>query len=284
MRLNFKFMQTDGVPLTADLMDQIQEAYTIFNVLGNIAGHLTILSGCEVVGTLVSPGIVAIGGDVLAFEGGTVDQTVFIQQEDITKVFKNQVSKVLIQKKTVKFGNASVTYNWDEFVRIPTLKEMKEAIDSKANQSDLDLVIADIEVLKMKTAPVFNGGVIWAFNRPVDEIPDGWKECLDTRGKTIVGHDPDDNFFDTFGVNVGSKTHQLTAAQLPQLSGTIYTIAPSSDNGSGIISIQNQSTASIGGSSVAYMHKNIRISFGGNQAHNIVQPSRIALFIEPNFQ
>jgi hypothetical protein len=65
MRLNFRFLQTDGVPLTADLMDVLQQAYAIFNVLGDIAGNLTILKGCEVNGTFVESGIVVINGDVL---------------------------------------------------------------------------------------------------------------------------------------------------------------------------------------------------------------------------
>jgi len=284
MRLNFKFMQTDGVPLTADLMDQIQEAYAIFNVLGSIAGNLTILSGCEINGTSVSSGIVVIDNDVLFFEGGTINNTVYINQENIQKVFKNQVSKVLIEKKTVKFGNASNTYNWADFVRLKTLKEIQVLVENSVTQQQFAVALADIELLKLKTAPVFNGGVVWAFGRPANEIPTGWKEAIDIRGKTIVGHDPNDPMFSTLGANVGSKTHQLTANELPQLSGTMYTIAPANDYGSGITSVQNQSTASIGGSSVAYMHKNFRITFGANQPHNIVQSSHIAHYIEPNFQ
>ena len=68
MRINIKFLQTDGVPLTNDLMDTLQEAFQIFSVIGDMAGNLTILSGCEITGSTVAPGVVAIDGDVLAHE------------------------------------------------------------------------------------------------------------------------------------------------------------------------------------------------------------------------
>lgn len=275
MRLNFKFIQTDGVPLTADLMDQIQEAYAIFNVIGGIAGHLTILSGCEVNGTLVNPGIVAINGDVLSFDGGTLDQTVYIYQEDITKVFKNQVSKVLIEKKTVRFGNASVTYNWGDFVRIPTLKEMKTAIEGKVNQTAFDLLVARVEKVEQKTAPIINGGVVFPWRKPAADIPDGWKECTDLRGKTIVGLDPDDNIFNTLGNSVGSKTHKLSVSELPEHDHGVLEYA-----GAGTPAANSRLNANVTGQ----FSSSRTTKTGGNAPHNNIQPSHIALFIEPNFQ
>lgn len=277
MRLNFKFMQTDGVPLTADLMDQIQEAYAIFNVIGNIAGSLTILSGCEINGTSVSPGIVVIDGDVLFFEGGTVYQKVFIHQEDIYKTFKNQVSKVLIEKKTVKFGDATTTYNWDSFIRIDTLKQIKENLALKANQSDLDDALADIAILKMKTAPIINGGIVLPWFKDVSEIPVGWKEALDIRGKTIVGLDPNDPTFSTLGAAVGSKTHVLTQAELPavNLQQTILQPYNGIETPGGFA----------GSTDWKFRNWVLNVPLGGqNQPHNNIQPSTIANFIEPNFQ
>lgn len=273
MRLNFKFMQTDGVPLTADLMDQIQEAYKIFNVIGNVAGHLTILQGCEVNGTLVSPGIVAIDGDVLFFEGGTVNQTVYIYQENITKVFKNQVSKVLIEKKTVRFGNASVTYNWDDFIRIPTLKEMKAAIESKADLVTVLSILERVMKLEIKTAPIQNGGVILPFRKPASEIPFGWQECTDTAGKMLIHCDPNDDDLSNLGNAGGNKEITQTLAQMPKHSHTYTRTSPWSGGGGGFDGGGNP--FSITGVQTTEQ--------GGNQPMNILNPHRIVLFIEPNF-
>lgn len=276
MRLNFRFMQTDGVPLTADLMDSIQEAYAIFNVIGNIAGHLTILSGCEINGTLVNPGIVVIDGDVIYFEGGTIYQTVFIHQEDITKVFKNQVSKVLIEKKTVKFGDSTTTYNWADFVRIDTLKQIKEALALKANQSQVDNHEARLAVLEMKTAPIENGGVILPFRKPASEIPIGWKECTDTTGKMLIHCDPNDVDFSTLGATVGSKTVTLIKNNLPNLNTQFGVLQPY--EGTPV-------SGGFDGGGNVWRNKTITINPGGNsEPIKVINPGKIVNFIEPNFQ
>lgn len=269
MRLNFKFLQTDGVPLTADLMDDLQNAYTVFNVLGDVAGHLTILSGCEIQGTLVTPGIVVINGDVLYFEGGTISSTVYIHQQDIQKIFKNQQAKVLIEKKTVKFGNAAITYNWVDFVRIQTLKSIKESLATKAEQAAVADLITRVQILEKKTAPIISGGVIMAWRRPLSELPAGWQECIDFRGKTLVGVDPADPDFNTVMAEFGEKMHQLTIAELARHYHDVAEYA-----GQPGMNGNHLSAGTNGGSSPRTQ------ATGGDQPHNNVQPSKMVYFIE----
>lgn len=286
MKLNIDFLQTGGLPLTNDLMNDVMQAIELYDVLGAVCGGLTIVSGCTLTGSYISPGVVAVNNEVLVFEGGTVQQTVFVNEENIYKTFEDQTAKILIKKKIVKFGNASVVYNWADFVRIPTLKDMKAAIESKVSQTDHNLLKDRVAILELKTAPIINGGVIWAFGKPVSEIPVGWKEAIDIRGKTIVGLDPNDATFSTLGANVGSKTHTLTKAQLPTFDGDFQTITGNGYGGSGgFLSVVSQFAAFILGSNNGqFSHKTLKIKFGENQPHNIIQPSRIANFIEPNFQ
>lgn len=269
MRLNFKFLQTDGLPLTADLMDDIQEAYSIFNVLGDIAGNFTILSGCEISGTLVSPGIVVINGDVLYFEGGTVYGTVFISQEDISKVFKNQQAKVLIEKKTVKFGDASVTYNWTDFVRIQTLRSIKESLATKAELSTVLNLVERVMLLEKKTAPIKPGGTVWPWRVSLGEIPVGWQECIDFQGKTLVGVDPADPDFDEIMSEFGEKKHLLTIPEMPIHTHDIAEYAGQPGmNG-------NHINAPLSGGASPRTQPT-----GGDQPHNNVQPSKMVYFIE----
>lgn len=267
-------MQTDGVPLTADLMDQIQEAYAIFNVLGDIAGHLTILSGCEINGTLVSPGIVAINGDVLVFEGGTIYQNVYIHQENIQKVFKNQQSKVLIEKRTVKFGDSSTVYPWADFVRLDTLKKIKEDLATKADLNTVLNILERVMKLEIKTAPIQNGGVILPFRKPANEIPFGWKECTDTQGKMLIHCDPNDIELSNLGVSGGNKKITQTLAQMPKHSHNYTRTSPWSGSGGGFD----------GGGNPFSIVSTATDEKGGNQPMDILNPYRIVLFIEPNFQ
>ncbi|AYO58178.1 hypothetical protein CO230_08625 [Chryseobacterium sp. 6424] len=186
MKYNFQFLQTGGVPLTADLMSLIEEAYSIFEVLGDLAGNLTILKGCETVGSNVAPGIVAIEGQLYYFEGGLASNTVYIHSEDIKKTFEDQSEKVLIVKKTVKFGNSVNTYNWADFVKLDNIRALMNKLAGKVSQTAFDSLVEEVNLLKLKTAPIINGGVVFPFRRPASEIPVGWKECVDFRGKTIV--------------------------------------------------------------------------------------------------
>ncbi|WP_267402805.1 MULTISPECIES: hypothetical protein [unclassified Chryseobacterium] len=276
MKYNFKFLQTGGVPLTNDLMALIEEAYEIFEVLGDLAGNKTILMGCETVGSQVNPGIVAIDGKLYNFEGGTVFSTVYIHQTDVPKTFEDQQSKILIEKREVKFGQGAGTNNylWSEFVKLDTLRDLQAKVNNMASQPDVSALAQRVAMLELKTAPIINGGIVMPWRKPVSEIPIGWKECLDFRGKTIVGWNPNELEFSVLGSEVGSKTHTLSRAELPNFSMSfqlgLEKVGTGNRNG---LSKQggNEYTQYIG-------------SGGANQPHNNIQPSRIALYIEPNFQ
>lgn len=272
MKLNINFLQTGGVPLTNDLMQDIMSAIQLYDVLGSLAGHLTIISGCEITGNNVSPGVVAIGNEVLYFEGGGIVPTVYIHTEEIQKTFEDQTDKVLILKKTVKFGSGTTNYNWDDFFRLKTLKEIQIKAFNSASQTELNEVKQDVELLKLKTAPIVNGGIAWAWFKPLNEIPAGWKECTDIRGKVIVGLDPNDPDFLNLKATLGTKTHTLTKPELPDF-GLSFQL------GLEKVGTGNRNALSRQGGNEYTQW----ISSGGsNQPHNNIQPSIIAYFIEPN--
>ncbi len=80
-------------------------------------------------------------------------------------------------------------------------------------------VLEDIEWIKKVLVPVTNGGVIFIWNRPVSEIPDGYREVTILAGKTIMGFDssltPDPDF-STLGATGGVKENTLTSANIPE--------------------------------------------------------------------
>lgn len=276
MKYNFKFLQTDGVPLTNDLMQLIEEAYSIFEVLGDLAGNLTILKGCNLVGSTVEPGIVAIEGKLYHFEGGLVSDTVYINLQEIKKTFQNQTEKVLIENRTVRFGNAITTYNWSDFVRLETLKQIQVKVNNSVTQQQFNSLIAEIDLLKLKTAPIINGGIIFPFRRPANEIPVGWKECIDFRGKTIVGRDPNDNDLANLGNTVGSKTKTISKANLPAIGITYEDVEPHGpDWGVGGFD---------GGNNPFTRRQKTTSNLGSGIPLDVLNPSRIVNFIEPNFQ
>lgn len=276
MRYIFKFLQTGGVPLTNDLMALIEEAYGIFEVLGDLSGNLTILSGCELTGQNVGPGVLAIEGKLYYFEGGAIVPTVYIHTEEIPKTFEDQTTKTLIEKKTVRFGNGAFSYNWADFIKLETLKAVQAKVNASASQQDFTALKAEVELLKLKTAPIQNGGIVLVWRRPLSEIPAGWKECKEFRGKTIVGRDPDDADFSLLGTTGGTKTRSIARANLPNFRLNSTALQPyGSNSGNGGFD---------GGNS--YWNYKIILSdaLGDGVALNIMNPHRIVEFIEPNFQ
>ncbi|MFC3158988.1 hypothetical protein SAMN05443633_107146 [Chryseobacterium arachidis] len=282
MKYNFKFLQTGGVPLTNDLMALVEEAYEIFEVLGDLAGNKTILKGCETVGSFVNPGIVAIDGQLYYFEGGTLYSTVYINVKPIEKTFESQEDKVLIEERVVKFGSGSIDYNWADFVKLETLKEIQIKVNNTATQPDVNALAQRVAMLELKTGPIMNGGIVWVWKKPLSEIPVGWKECTDFRGKTVFGRDPNDTTFQELGNIVGSKTKTISKDNIPDYGLELWAATNSGSTGVGNdLSIIKPN----GKGGDGYYDHYYQINSGGKGvAMDILNPGRIVNFIEPNFQ
>lgn len=74
---------------------------------------------------------------------------------------------------------------------------------------------------------LMRGGVVLPWKRPASEIPLGWQECVDLRGKIIIGQDQSDVYDATtnpeglsqsIGTTLGAKSHTLTEDEIPQIT------------------------------------------------------------------
>lgn len=193
------FNQTGGFPLETDTLSFMQNAYDVFNSLGEIAGHLAILKGCEISGNSVSDGIVFIEGELFPFKGGTLSDKVIIKEEKRSLPFEDGQEKEVEIKRYATFGNGILTYNWADFFRINPLKNIQKAI-----------------------VPV---GAILMWSGSVSQIPKGWALCNgqngtpDLRERFILGYKDDKQPIQSTG---GANSFKLSKAQLPaeKLSGT----------------------------------------------------------------
>lgn len=281
MKFNIEFMQTGGVPLTNDLMQRIMEAIRLYDSVGDLAGHMTIVSGGDLVAgstTTVNPGVVAINGEVLPFEGGLIDTNVFVHEEQILKSFQDQTNKVLIKKRTVKFGNsvAPNLFPWAEFTKIQTIKNIQQTLSEKADKITVEALEKRVKKVELKTAPIENGGVAFIFRKPASEIPAGWKECTDLSGKTVFGYNQFDPDFSSFGLSFGSKTVTLTKNNLPKFRVRTSVVQPYGNN---------QGLGGFDGGGNQWNWKNLDSEQTGNdEPFKVLPPYEIVLFIEPNFQ
>jgi len=122
-----------------------------------------------------------------------------------------------------------------------------------------------------------NGGlVLW--NKPANQIPAGWAEDTEWRGRMPVGFDQNDEDFDGIGDTGGSKTHTITLEEMPphthnQDSGVYNDARRSGSNSQQVYQVGGlKPTSSTGG-----------YNDGGVQRAkpmNIMNPFRIVMFIK----
>jgi hypothetical protein len=115
------FSRTGGFPLTQNILDILQEnTNNKTKAMGRALGQYLILEGCNVVGTNVAPGYVAINGNIYEFTGGILGpglETVIttVAQENLT--FEDGVQYPVLYKLTASIG-AGMGTPFSSFVRV----------------------------------------------------------------------------------------------------------------------------------------------------------------------
>ena len=268
-----RYKQTGGFPLDTNNLDFLQSSFHILNTLGNLAGDMVIISGCEITGNTVSNGVVYVNKEVLEFRGGSLSANVFIKEEAVSGTFEDGSFKPIEITRYVTFGSSTPdkTFKWEDFKRVDNL------IQQGVKNADFE---KRIKALESKKSPV-PIGLIAIWGKPASEpIPEGWKECTDLRGRMPLGWNPDDTDFSELLKNDGEKAHQLTTSELPKVTGTFQTLSVFGEVGSGVIHYQSGGQASVAGGLSSFNHANMKLEFGGNQPHNNMPPYRIIKFIE----
>ena len=273
------FIQTGGVPFTNDVAQQFENAYKIFNAYGALAGDKTIISGCVENGSSVSDGFIYVNSELFYFEGGSKSDNIFLNEQNIDKVFEDQTTKTLIKIRTLKFGNAiENVWAWSDFKRIDTMLSLMLRLDTlEASQT----------ITNAKLAIFTKGGVVFPWFKAVEDIPKGFAPVWNIAGKTIVGLDPNDTDFNTVGKLFGSKKHKLTTSELPKHRFKIATTTgqnsyPPLNSNNFLVTINNQGNDGnyLLGGTTGEPTVGQSSEVGGDLEHNNVQPSIVANYIE----
>lgn len=273
------FIQTGGVPFTNDVAQEFENAYKIFNAYGAMAGDKTIISGCVENGSSVSDGFIYVNSELFYFEGGSKSDNIFLNEQNIDKVFEVPTTKTLIKIRTLKFGNAiENVWAWSDFKRIDTMLSL---------MARLDTLEASQTITNAKLAIFTQGGVVFPWFKAVEDIPEGFKPVWNIAGKTIVGLDPKDTDFDAVGKLFGSKKHKLTTSELPKHrfklavptgQNSYPTLTP--NNSLATINNQGNDGNYLLGGTTGEPTVGRSSEVGGDLEHNNVQPSIVAHYIE----
>jgi hypothetical protein len=265
------FNQVGGFPMTTNVLSKLQTAFSLFNALGNIVGELSIISGCEVAGTDVANGVVFINGEVLEFRGGIAQTKVIVKEDTENLIFQNGNSYPSIKTRYATFGTGVGAINWVDFKHGFQTNRLIEALGEKVDDITLGAVLLRINELEKKNAVFQTGGGMVLWNKPDNQIPDGWAEVIDWRGRMPIGWDPTDAVFDTVGEVGGSKDavvsipiagYGVGGASGGTPSGQLLVSSGAEENGEFLESVKKASSAPAGATV------------------NHMNPYRVVLFIE----
>lgn len=134
-----RYKQTGGFPLDTNNLDFLQNSFHILNMLGNLAGDMVIISGCETTGNTVSNGVVYVNKEVLEFRGGSLSANVFIKEETVSGTFEDGSFKPIEITRYVTFGSSTPekTFKWEDFKRIKNLIQLEAEKATKTALEEL---------------------------------------------------------------------------------------------------------------------------------------------------
>ena len=277
--------QNAGYPFDVGFLAFMQNAYNLFNHFGHLAGNKAIISGCEEIGNTITPGTVYINGELFPFEGGAKGDTVIIKEETNEVTFDDGFLRPLENIRTVAFGRSTPekTFNWEDFQHVTNLQDLGK---NKTDNTETKKLLERIEKLeKQKQAvPI---GLIAIWGKPANEIPEGWREYVNLRGKMPIGIDPDyvkkPEDSQDYGLNQllkqgGEHSHKLTEAEMPSHSHKYKYSTTSLD-------VNNEGAEENGGRAgwmlnLNKMPETYSSSVGSDQPHNNMPPYRVVQFIE----
>lgn len=265
------FVQTEGYPLTGERLQELQTSFSLLTAYGNIAGNLTIIAGCEQVGSNIENGVVFINGEPIEFRKAALGPAskVIIIETPTNRAFKNGNVKTVYTVRYATFGTAATSWLWTDFKRPIQTKELEAKFEAKEDKTTVTALATRITELEKKNAVFQAGGGMVLWNKPAGQIPPGWREVVDWQARMPVGFKAGDPDFGTMGKPGGDRVASLTVANLPAhyfqyqkaIKGRGYR-TQSDDNPFGAYETANTNT------------------IGGNQAFPILNPYKVVLFIE----
>lgn len=272
------FNQLGGFPLETETLNNVQEAYTIFNAYGELAGNKTIVKGCEIVGDEVNDGFIYLDGELLEFRGGLAESEIIVREEIIEVEFETKEMKPTYYKRWAEFGSGLNSIRWSDFRRAYPLSSA--------------LFVGELRMYAGLLSEIPFG---W-------HIADGTYGTFDMRDRFPVAFNPENPDYDTQGKTGGAKEVTLTENEMPAHNHTASTASAGSHfhrlkdgsggdktnsitTGGGNLAGQDNASNWVSDDSIiesagAHTHSVTINNKGGGEAHENRPPYKVVAFIQ----
>ncbi len=250
----FLLQPNKNFPIDCETMDAMQTNIALLQVLGNIAGNKTILSGCEPEqnGTRRKAGYVFVKtkdfpeGEVLYWEGGNVSGGMYVNQEVVQVTAQGYEFPQAYTVRSLVAGVGSENFSWSDFKTFKTPRELEEY--DKTQDAKIALLappplgivqiwagkvvpsgyeLCEGQQLKISEYPALYAAIGSTYNSAFSytgsrySTMSGYFRLPDLRGRFLVGYNASDGDYNAYGRIGGEKKHALTTSEMPSHSHNV---------------------------------------------------------------
>jgi hypothetical protein len=248
---NIDLTHLGGFPLEQDTLDFMQLDYkSAFGAIAKLCGNKTILFGVEIIAGNVTPGWIAVDGELILFQGGVYGGYVVIATVPTQVTYEDGLLKEAYYVKTATCGGIAGDFPFADLQPLLTLQNTWLPGDLKQKYVDAAYEAANFD------------GAGYGINKEK-----GWRllssAVPDAAGKVLVNKDAADSDFDTVGNFGGEKNHTLTIPEMPSHSHGVKWFPKAGGDGNNVLGHQ----ATTNGPNETMIQPT-----GGGNAHNNMQP------------
>ena len=137
-----------GFPFDVTILEDMQRAYEIFNVFGELVGDYAIIKGCDLIGASTTDGYVYVNGELFEFRGGLTQSKVIIKQEITSLPFESGDENDVLFERYVTFGTGTTAIDWSLFSKQDTIKKIVENLSNKEDKTVVNEVSNKVKALE----------------------------------------------------------------------------------------------------------------------------------------
>ena len=259
-----KFMREAGLNYN-NLPDNVSNGYQLFEAIKRVAAKNDFIGSAT-----------KQGNDTVYFDAPLnifkdKESMIFNVNFDSTDALNKAIcpapnfSKTLVISGAFKSGQKVRLINEASRVVVSGIYETNDVPNLLQRLTSLESVIGTMNKI---ITPIVNGGTPLLWMRPANEIPEGYQEVTEFRGKSLIGFDPNDNDFNIIMKEIGSKTFTINKTNLPSNINTE------------LMKFKNKQTTSLGIKTGTDFYAEAENVGGSGTEIKKLDPSRIVMFIK----